>query len=168
MPSQKNDVAVAQLQEKIAGAQSLAIVDYAGTSANDQVQLRRQISAAGGEMVVAKNTLVDIAIGKGKLSESLTGMSALILSLNDQVSAIKALFEFHKDSEKLTIKQGYMDDKVLSPAEVKALSQLPSKNELIQMLMARLNSPATGLVNVLKANQRNLVYALKAIVEKQS
>jgi len=94
-------------------------------------------------------------------------MNAIVFSYNDAVAAIKSLFNFQKDASKLEIKQGFMDDKVLSADEVKSLSKLPGKNELISMLISRLQSPATGLVNVLKAGPRNLVYALNAIVDKK-
>lgn len=154
------------LQEKIAKAASLAIVDYSGTTANDQVKLRSQVLQAGGEVLVAKNTLIDIAVGKGKLNESLSGMSAVVFSYSDAVAALKELFAFQKESQKLTIKQGFMDDKVLSAQEVETLSKLPGKSELISMLIRTLQAPATGMVNVLKAGQRDLVYVLKAISEK--
>jgi large subunit ribosomal protein L10 len=166
MPNQKNQKMVEVLKDKIAQAKSLAIIDYSGTSANDQVKLRQAVADAGGEILVTKNTLIDIAIGKGKLSDSLQGMSAIVFSNEDEVAAIKTLFQFQKDEEKLTIKEGFMDDSVLSAAQVKTLSKLPGKNELISMLIRTLQAPATGMVNVLKANQRDLVYALKAIADK--
>jgi len=169
MPNTKNQSQVALLQSKVAKAQSLAVIDYAGTSVTDMTKLRAEVKAGGGEVLVAKNTLIDIVVGKGKVSDSLTGMNALVLSYQDAVSAMKKLFAFQKDTDKLVIKQGYMpeDDKTLSADEVKQLSQMPSKNELISMLISRIQSPAYGLVNVLKANQRNLVYALKAIADKK-
>lgn len=167
MPNAQNLQKVEMLKAKIAKAKSLAIVDYSGTSANDQVKLRSEVQEAGGEVLVAKNTLIDIAVGKGKLTESLEGMNAIVFSYEDAVAAIKKLFSFQKEVEKLEIKQGFMDDKVLSADEVKSLSKLPGKNELISMLINRLQSPATGLVNVLKAGPRNLVYALQAIVDKK-
>lgn len=167
MPNQKNQKQVEILKEKVAKAQSLAIVDYSSTSANDQVKFRRQIAQAGGEVLVAKNTLIDIAVGKGKLTESLNGMNAVVFSYTDAVAALKQLFAFQKDSEKLVIKQGYMEDKVLSAKEIEALSKLPGKNELISMLIRTLQAPATGMVNVLKASQRDLVYVLKAIADKK-
>ncbi len=166
MPSKKNQSQVEMLKEKVAKTQSIAIVDFSGTSVNDQVKLRAQINEAGGEFLVARNTLIDIAVGKGKVSESLNGMNAIVFSYNDAVSALKKLFEFQKENNKLTIKQGVMDNKVLSPAEVESLSKLPGKSELMSMLLNRLQAPATGLVNVLKAGQRDLVYALKAIANK--
>ena len=167
MPNKHNLQQVEVLQEKLSRAQSVAIVEYSGTTVNDQVKLRQELRDAGGEFLVTKNTLIDIAIGKGKLSESLDGMNAIVFSYDDAVAAIKKLFAFQKDTEKLTIKQGFMEDRVLSIAEVEALSKLPGKNELIGMLISRIQSPAYGLVNVLNAGPRNLVYALKAIADKK-
>ena len=165
MPNQKNIQQVEIIKEKLSRTKSVAVVDFSGTTVNDQVKLRQDLAEAGGEMFVTKNTLIDIAVGKGKLTESLEGMNALVFSYEDAVAALKKLFDFHKDSDKLTIKQGLMDDKVLSPAERETLSKLPGKTELIGMLMNRLQGPAYGLVNVLTASQRNLVYALKAIAD---
>lgn len=167
MPNKHNQAQVALIQDKLGKAKSAVIVDYSGTSGSDQVQLRTDVRNAGGEILVTKNTLIDIAVGKGKLSESLSGMNAIVFSYNDAVAAVKALFKFHKDNEKLEIKEGVMEDKVLSTSEVEALSKLPGKDELISTLIARIKGPSYGLVNVISATPRSLVYALKAISEKK-
>lgn len=170
MPNQKNQSQIVILQDKVAKAQSAAIIDYSGTTVSEMTKLRSEVKTAGGEVFVAKNTLIDLAFGKGKLSESLTGMNAVVFSYQDPVSAIKGLFKFQKDTNKVAIKQGFVTEggKVLSLAEVKILSEMPSKDQLIAKLLMILKSPATGMVNVLKGNQRNLVYALKAIAEKKA
>ncbi len=169
MPNKHNQSEVTELQESLQKAKTVAIVDFAGTTVNDQVKLRSALRKAGGNFRVAKNTLMNIVLNKPELRDSFNGMSGVIFSFQDEVAAIKALFQFQKDTEKLTIKQGYMvaDDKVLSSEELEALSKLPGKQELISMLISRLNGPAYGMVNVLKAGQRNLVYALKAIADKK-
>lgn len=166
MPNQHNLEQIEILKKKLDQAQSAVIVEYQGTTVNDQVDLRAALSAAGGEMFVTKNTLIDIAVGKGKLADSLTGMNAVVFSFEDPVAALKALFKFHNDTEKLVIKQGFMEDKVLTVEEVEALSKLPGKQELLTTLVIRLQGPAYGLVNVLKAGQRDLVYALRALQQK--
>ena len=167
MPSQDNLEQVKIIQEKIDRAKSLVIVDYSGSNVNDLTTLRNALKEAGGEMFVTKNTLIDIALGKGKLSESLTGMNAIVFSYEDAVSGLKALFNFHQDEKKLSIKQGFMEDKVLSTDEVEALSKLPSKSELVVMLIHRLKGPGRGLVNTLTAKSKELVYVLKAIAKKK-
>lgn len=167
MPNQHNQEQVKIVQDKINQAKSMVVVDYSGTDVKGLTELRAALKEAGGEMFITKNTLVDIAVGKDRMTESLKGMNAVIFSYEDAVSAVKALFKFHKDNDKLEIKQGLMEDKVLSFEEVEALSKLPSKSELIVMLIQRLKSPGQGLANVLKAGQKDLVYVLKAIADKK-
>jgi len=166
MPSKKNVDLTSQIKDKFAGSKSAIIVDYNGVTANEQVQLRQDVKKAGGEMFVTKNTLINIAVDKPSLKESLTGMNAVIFSNKDAVAAIKAVFEFHKKSKKLSIKQGVMEDRVLSFEEVESLSKLPSKDQLIAKLIAVIQGPSTGLVNAMGGVSRNLVQVLKAISEK--
>ena len=168
MPSKQNLDQIAVLQEKVKRAKTLTVIDYSGTNANDQVKLRRNIKVAGGELLVTKNTLLDIAVGKGKLSDVLDGMNAFVFAYEDEVAPIKALFAFQKETEKLTIKKGVMADVVLSAEDLERLSNLPSKSQLIAALISRIQGPAYGLVNVLKAGQRDLVGVLHAIANQKS
>ena len=166
MPSKKNLEQVTLIKEKLAQAKSVAVVDYQGTTAKEQVQLRATLKKAGGELFVTKNTLIKIAVANKDLDDALEGMNALVFSFNDEVGAIKEIFKFFKDSEKIEIKKGLMDGKVLSFDELEALSEQPSKDQLIATLIARLKGPSAGLVNVLRANLRDLMNVLKAISEK--
>jgi len=169
MPSQKNIDAVADLTTKLSEAKSVVIANYSGLSVKDQNDLRAKIAQAGGQFIVAKNRLMGLAI-KNKLGDlssqiqdTLNDQNAFLFSQQDAVSALKALVEFSKDNENLEIKLGLLDDKVLSVDEVIDLSKLPSKIELIGQLIARLNGPAYGLVNVISGPTRKLVYALEAV-----
>ncbi len=169
MPNKHNQSEVAALTETLKKAKSAAIIEFAGTTVNDQVKLRSALRKVGGEFRVSKNTLMNVVFNKPEMRDSFNGMNGVVFSLTDEVAAMKALFQFKKDTDKLTIKQGFLvaDDKVLSATELEALSKLPGKQELISMLISRLNGPAYGLVNVMKAGSRNLVYALKAIADKK-
>jgi len=160
MPNQKNLDQVKILQDKVSRARSLVIFNYAGTNVNEQVDLRQRVKQSGGEILVTKNTLINLAVGKGRLASSLTGMNALLLAYDDEISPIKALFQFHQETEKLEIKQGIMADKILDQAEIESLSRLPGKKELLATLIARIQNPGQGLLNVLNANARNLVNVL--------
>lgn len=167
MPNQKNQQQLDMLKDKLTKAKAVAIVNYEGTTVADQVTLRAKLQAIGAEFLVAKNTLINLTLDKAEFAESLEGMNGIVFSYEDEVAGFKELVQFHKDTEKLTIRQGLLDDRVLSADQIAEISKLPSKTELIGVLMARLQSPAFGLVNVLKAGQRNLVYVLKAIADKQ-
>lgn len=168
MPNTKNQQNLATIKDKLAKAKSILVVDYTGTTVNEQSEFRRQLKNAGGEFFVTKNTLIGLGFdNKPEVKDVLTGMNALILSYDDEVGAVKVTYDFIKDKEKLAVKIGYLDGKFLSESETAALSKVPGKQELISMLIRSLNSPATGLVNVLKANIRDLTYVLQAIADKK-
>ncbi len=166
MPSTQNKTDLEILKEKLSTAKSTAVVDYAGTSVNDQVDIRRNLRKVGAELYVTKNTLINLATD-GKLKESLEGMNAVVISYNDEVGGLKELFDWHNKNEKLTIKLGMLGDAVLTAKDVEKLSKLPGKNELISMLISRLQGPAYGLVNVMKAGVRDLANVMRAIEKKQ-
>lgn len=168
MPSQKNVQQLTAIKEKLAQSKAVLVVDYSGTTVVDQVKLRQAIKEVGGEFYVTKNTLIRLALDKTELHDVLVGMNALVLSYQDEVAAIKKVMDFHRETEKLAVKQGLIEDRVLSPQEIEDLSKLPSKDELIATLIARLQSPGQNLVGVLKANQRQLVGVLQAIAEKDN
>jgi len=86
----------------------------------------------------------------------------------DAVSAAKTLTKFAGDHDKLKIKTGIMDDKVITLADISALSKLPSYEELLGKLMAQLQAPAQALVRQLSAPMQNLVYGLDALKTKLS
>ncbi|HAU99372.1 MAG: 50S ribosomal protein L10 [Microgenomates group bacterium GW2011_GWF2_45_18] len=166
MPNTKNVSQLADVKEKFAKSKSVVIANYSGLSVNQQTKLRAELREAGGEFVVAKNTIVRIALKKDELNHDLEGQSGVLFSYEDEVSALKKLVEFAKKFEKPVIKSGLMQDKVLSYADVMELSKLPSKVEMFGQLLGSLQSPARGLVTVLTGNTRNLVYALDALRKK--
>lgn len=168
-PSQKKQSEVKKLQEKLEQAKSAVIVDYSTLSVKEKTDLLDKVKEAGGQFLVAKNSLMHIAFGKREeLKDTFKGMNGVLFSYEDAVGPLKAMMDFNKQVDKLDVKEGFMDGEVLSKDAVVSLSQLPSKNELIATLISRLKGPSYGLVNVLQAGPRNLVYALQAIANKEN
>jgi large subunit ribosomal protein L10 len=167
MPSAKNVTQIKELEEKVKKAKSSVFTNYSGLTVAQQTKLRAQLKEGGGEFVVAKNTLLSRVFGNKDLEKTLQGQTGVVFSYDDEIGGIKKVVEFAKTAEKPEIKLGWMNGKMLSLEDIKALAKLPGKLELISTLISRLQGPAYGLVNVLSANARNLVYALKAIQEKK-
>lgn len=169
MPSDKKVQAVAELEEKVKQAKSVFFANYSGMNVKQQQQLRRSVRAAGGEIVIAKNRLVNIALGKpAGLADRLTDQLFTMFSYSDEVSALKALSEFIKENDAPVIRAGFFEGKVLSDKEVITLSKTPGKEELIAMMLRNIQGPIFGLRNVIEAAPRNLVYALSALKEQKS
>lgn len=175
MPNQKNIKGVAQLETKLDAAQAIFLADYAGLTVKDQVKLRDLVRAAGGDMFVAKNSLLKIAMtNKGmdatKLAGELKGPNLTLFATADIVAPLKAMVEFAKtnDKELPKIKAGILGKDVISMEKVMQLSKLPSKTELVAKLLGTLSNPARNMVNVLIAPMRNLVYAFSALKDKKA
>lgn len=167
MPNTKNIASIELLQEKFARAKSVLLANYAGLNSKQQVKLRQELKKAGGEFIVAKNTLVARVVGKKELDQSFNGQTGTIFSYDDEVSTLKALVQFAKENNTVSVKQGVIAGTVYSAEQLNELSKLPGKIELIQMLLGRLNAPASKLVGVLSGNVRDLAFVLAAIAKKK-
>lgn len=163
---------VTALAEQMKSASSGVLVDYKGINVADDTKLRRDLRAAGIEYAVVKNTLLRFAVGQigfEALEPVLTGTTALATSADDPVAPAKILSEYAKKSkDAFKIKAGFVDGRIITPAEVNTLSELPSREMLLARMLGGLNAPISGLVNVLNGNIRGLVVALNAIAEKKS
>lgn len=172
MPSNRNTQSLTALKSQLENAKALIFADYSGLSVSDQGQLRNRIAVSKGAYMVAKNNLLRLAL-KDKFGEvpaevdsMLNGPTAVVIAHEDAVTTTKAVTEFIKDKEKLALKVGFMDGKVLSLEEIKTLSKLPGRLELLSSLLAQLQAPAQALVRQLAAPAQRLVYALEAIKNK--
>lgn len=157
---------VAEIKGKINTSIVTLIVNYQGLNVAEMTALRRKLREAGVEFKVVKNTLTHRAIqelGLEGLYPVLEGPTAIAYSADDPVAPAKILMEVAKNKKTFQIKAGVLQGKVIGPEEVKALADLPSKEELLAKVVGVFQAPIAGLVNVLAGNLRNLVYVLEAI-----
>jgi large subunit ribosomal protein L10 len=168
MPNKKNLEMTEVLKEKVSKAKSIVIADYSGIEVSKQTELRQKIRDNGGEFLVSKNTLMNIATGKREeLQDAFNGMNGLILSYEDEIAPIREAYKFFELEEKFVLKAGLMGNEILDETKIKALSKMPSKDELMATMIARIKGPIVGFMNVLNGNGENLVRVLKAISEKE-
>lgn len=158
MPSAKvleqKKVTVAELIEKLKAAQAGVLVDYRGLTVSEDTELRRKFREAGVEYTVVKNTLTRFAakeVGLDELDGALHGPTSLAISDSDPVAPAKIIADFAKGNEKVEIKAGFLDGKVISLDEVKTLANTPSREVLIAKIMGSLNAPVSKLVRTLQA-----------------
>jgi len=162
---------VADIQDRVSKAQIGILADFTGLKVDSMTQLRRQVKEAGGELKVAKNTLLKRAAGEGNLiepiREDLTGPNALVLGYEDPVALAKILIKFAQDRPLLKIKGGVMGGQSLTTQEVEALSKLPAREVLLAQFLSVLQAPAQGLVTVLSGVIRNFLNVLVAIRDQK-
>ena len=162
---------VQELQDKVNKAQIGILADFSGIKVGPMTLLRRQMKEAGGELTVAKNTLLRRAAGEDSLikpiADDLKGPNALVLGYGDPVNLAKLLVKFAQDLPLLKIKGGVIGGQTLTVQDVEALSKLPAREVLLAQLLGLLQSPPQALVNVLAGVIRNFLNVLVAIRDQK-
>lgn len=158
---------VKQLTDKLSEAKSVVFTDYKGMTMPQLSILRTELRDISAEFTVTKNNLLKIALNDSKLTVNdprlLEGPIATLFAFGDEVSPIKSLTKAIKDFAVGSVKGGFLAGEFLEPARVNQLATLPTKDELRAKVVGSLGSPLYGIVGVLQANLRNLVYALEQI-----
>lgn len=161
---------VDEMREKFSKSKVLIIVDFKGLDVAALSVLRKKLRDVGVECKVAKNTLLARAVEQTPVSpirDEFKGPSAVVLSYEDVVAPAKVLIEFAKDNQKLEIKKGVMGGKLLSLDDIKALSDLPSREVLIARLLSVMIGVPTSFVRVLNGVPQSLLNVLQAIKEQK-
>lgn len=161
---------VKSLSEKLSKAKSLVFADYRGLTMKQLSELRDKLRDQDAEFTIAKNTLLKLALPVSSFqspASSLEGPTALLLAYDDEISPIKTLTKLIKDSNIGKVKMGFLGKDLLDEAGILKLALLPSKDELRAKTVGVLVAPLQGMVGVLQANLRNLVYALSEIQESK-
>jgi len=144
---------VAEVQEKIAKAQSVVMFDYRGLTVEEDTALRSEMRKAGVEYVVLKNSIVERAAEQagidGSVKEFLKGPSAFAFGYEDPAAPAKILKDSVKKYKKCVIKGGLINGTVSNAAAMDALAELPSKEVLIARMLGSMMSPISGLAIVL-------------------
>ena len=172
MPAKYKVEEVKELREKLARSQAVFVAEYRGLTVAQMTEVRAKVRAAGGEMRVAKNTLMSIALkeeGFPVAEELNLGPNVYTLAYEDAVAVAKALQDFAKEkmNKALQIKGGLLGQSVLSPEQVTALAELPSREQLIAQVVGTIAAPLRGLVTVLSGPSRGLVTCLSQLKEKK-
>ena len=168
----EKNAAIAELKENLSQSQIAIVIDYKGLSVAEITDLRRRLRPSGTTCKVTKNTLMGLAVDGDDnwqpMQELLKGSSAFLLVKEDVSGAIKAYQDFQKASKKTELRGGVMDGRLLSEADLKAISDLPSKEQLIAQIAGAINGLATKLAVGINEVPSSLARALQAVSDKEN
>ena len=167
--AQKREVVTA-LHDVFAQSGVIVIAHYAGLSVAAMTRLRSEMRSAGGQVKVAKNRLVKLALegtdAKG-ISDLMRGPTCIAYS-EDPMAAPKIAVKFAKGNEKFVILGGAMGTTVLDAQGVSALASLPSLDELRSKLIGLLQAPASKIARTLNEPGAQLARVVAAYGRKEA
>lgn len=169
---QQKDAMVEDIVNHLTDMKAAVFVHFSGVKIADSDALRQKCRENNVAYSVTKKTLLKLGLKKAGIDDvdeqSLEGNIATAFGMTDEVTPAKLMHEFAKDHEGFRLMGGIIEAKFINAAEVTALAQLPSKQELLAKLVGSINAPVSGLVNVLAGNLRGLVQVLNAIKETKA
>lgn len=158
---------VAEVKELLSRSQLAMVIDYQGLSVAEITDLRRRLRPSGTVCKMTKNTLMRIAIDGNytwqPMTEFLKGSSVFLLVQDDLKAAIKAYQDFQKATRKTEIRGGVMEGRALTEDDIKALTELPSKEELMARLAGGINAIPTKLAVGLNAVPTQVAVGIKEV-----
>ena len=162
---------VAELRELVGVTKAAILTDYRGLSVAELTELRKKLRDVDAEYRVVKNTLFKLAaegtMPVADMGEHLTGPTAIGFAKGDPVAVAKILLDYARDHKAMSVKAGVMDGRVLSAAQVDALSKTPPREVLLAQMVGSLQAPISGFVFTLGGIISNFVFTLQAIADKQ-
>ena len=167
---QGKEALVAEFAEKLKVATAAFLADYRGLDVAQANALQRKLQDVGVEYRVVKNTLLRLAAkdtDSACLDEYLSGPTSIALANDDPVAPAKALVDFAKQNNIFELKAGMLDGKLLTVNDIKALADLPSREQLLAKMLGSMSAPATNFVGVLAAVPRTFVQVLAAIKDQK-
>ena len=155
---------VDEMQGRFAEAPFVVLTDFSGSTVAQMDALRRACEPAGLHYRVVKNTLCKRAVAGTELeplAEHFSGPVGVLFSGEDPSAAAKLLKAQLKENENLEVKAGFFEGTVLDEKGVLAVADLPSREELLVMLLQTLLAGPRQVLGVMQAPARDLLYLLK-------
>ncbi len=149
----EKEALVSQITSQFENSSSAVVCEYRGLSVAEITELRRALRAEDVDLKVYKNTMVQRAVdnlGLNELDEALKGPNAIAFS-SDATAPARVLSKFAKTHDKLIIKSGLVEGKVVGLDTLKELASLPNHDGMLSMFLSVLQAPVSAFARVVKA-----------------
>lgn len=170
MPRPEKVQAVADIKERIEGAQAVFLAEYAGLSVKDQQELRRTLRESDAEFKVVKMTMARLAAAEleiDTLDELLLGQTGLAFADGDPAGAAKVLKDFAKNHGTFVVKGGILGLEFLPPETIAELADLEPRDVLLAKIAGVMQAPMANLAGLLAALPRNTANVLSQLLEQK-
>ena len=150
----KKEAEVKELAEYLKSANLVLLIDYRGTTVDQDTKIRKSLREANATCKIKKNNILKRALNKNgitELDEVLVGPTAVIIAQEEYLPALKAIYNYSKEHDFYKMKAGVLEGKVTDISELKVLAQLPSREELIAKLAGCLLANVSKLAATLDA-----------------
>ena len=157
---------VAEVADAANKALAAVAAEYRGLTVEEMTDLRAKAREGGVYLKVAKNTLVRRAVEGTEyecMQDSLTGPLLFAFSMDDPGAAARLVKDYSKDHEKLVAKLVAVGGDLYDASELERLSNLPTYDQAIAILMGVMKAPIEKFVRTLAEPHTKMVRTVAAV-----
>jgi large subunit ribosomal protein L10 len=161
---------VNRIKDEIGKNENVFLLSYSQLAGGQMNDFRKALKKAGASVYVTRNSAARLALTELKheaFKDSVNGQTVFVWSNSDSAEVSKALVKFIKDLEAVKIKGGLLKGCVVTSDDVKRISELPSREQLLSTLLSTIQAPVTRLLGALNAKSYDLLSILKQLSEKK-
>jgi large subunit ribosomal protein L10 len=160
-----------ELRSRVEASSYVILTDFGTMNVETAQALRKRLREVNAEFHVVKNRLFQHLapeIGTDKVKTGLSGRTAVVTGTGEITDVTRALRDFIKEKQVPTLKMGALDGAFLTDADLLALANLPSKDQMRAVFVGTLAAPMSQMVGVLSQKLSSLLYVLKAAEAKKT
>ncbi len=153
MRAEKNYL-IAEVETHLKKSEYVILANFTKVTVSDVADLRAKLAAEKAEFHVVKNSSLRVAakaLGLPEIESALTGPTAVVVGGKNPAGVAKVLKKFFEDKQKLEVKIGVLDKKLVSASDLAKMADLPSFEALRAQFLGLLTSNAGAFVRVLDA-----------------
>jgi len=170
MPTPEKVQAVADIRERLEGAEAVFLTEYRGLTVSAVQELRKSVRESGGQYKVVKMSLTKLAAAEAGIegmADYLSGPTALTFAQDDPVATAKALKDFSKTHDVFVLKAGFFSGDILSPEEVSKLAEVQPREVLLAMIAGAAKAPLFKAAGLFGSFNRNAASMFSQLLDKK-
>jgi large subunit ribosomal protein L10 len=145
---------ISEVETHLKKSDYVILANFTKVTVSDVAELRKRLAAEKAEFHVVKNSSLRVAakaLGLPEFEGSLAGPTAVVVGGRNSAGVAKIMKKFFEEKQKLEIKVGVMDKKLVTASDIAKIADLPSFDALRSQLLGLLKSNAAAFVRVLDA-----------------
>jgi len=145
---------ISEVEGHLKKSDYVILANFTKVTVSDVAELRNRLAAENAEFHVVKNSSLRVAakaMGLPDVEGSLTGPTAVVVGGKNPAGVAKILKKFFEEKQKLEVKVGVLDKKVISAADLAKIADLPSFDALRSQLLGLFMQTGAAFVRVIDA-----------------
>jgi len=171
MNRQDKQLVIESIKSDFKQSQASFLIGMQGLTVEAIQNFRKGLYGQGGQLKVAKNTLLKIAIndieGLSELIPYFKNQIAIIFASKEMPAIAKLIAETAKQNDKFIIIAGSLNDKVIDRSQIEFLASLPNKEVMLARVCGTLKAPISGFVSIMNQLILRLLWVLNKAVHEQ-